>query len=352
MFAKLAPALCAVFVATLLLSLSGSAASAATARELRAMVRCADAVAYEGLLYAHTVNRRLSSCLVPLRACGMLEDRNVQRCYAARRNCSGVPATIAAAGARLRQRIAMRCWGVPMADMVATLGFGPAMESCAPTSVEGFGNCLADQLLGTCVTTVSALHPGACELFEEVALGDDLPLDVCNVTSGSGDPPADTCEGPRYCGGPDDVQCPAGLVCDRTDPLCTQSDLGGVCVPAAEVCADEGSPVCGCDGTSYPSDCHRLQAGAVMRHGGSCEAPGAACGFGNPPCPTGHFCDYPEGDCGEGQFGTCRPMRDEPCNLCVEFVSAPVCGCDFVTYASECERQAAGASKWFDGSCF
>jgi hypothetical protein len=30
---------------------------------------------------------------------------------------------------------------------------------------------------------------------------------------------------------------------------------------------------------------------------------------------------------------------------------APVCGCNGITYANDCERRAAGISKWADGFC-
>lgn len=37
--------------------------------------------------------------------------------------------------------------------------------------------------------------------------------------------------------------------------------------------------------------------------------------------------------------------------MCTAFLPGPVCGCDFHTYASDCEREAAGMSKIWDGVC-
>jgi hypothetical protein len=109
--------------------------------------------------------------------------------------------------------------------------------------------------------------------------------------------------------------------------------------------------VCGCDGVTYDSECERLNAGVTVQHDGPCDPAPTSCGLGI-ECPEGLFCEYPTGDCGEGLSGICLPMRAEPCNLCTAFVGAPVCGCNWTTYVSDCERQAAGVAKWFDGDCF
>jgi hypothetical protein len=94
-----------------------------------------------------------------------------------------------------------------------------------------------------------------------------------------------------------------------------------------------------------------VKAGATKARAGACDAPPSACDFANPTCPSGQFCDFTPGDCGEGGSGVCRPVRGEPCNLCTAFVSGPVCGCNFVVYDSECTRMAAGVSKLWNGVC-
>jgi hypothetical protein len=109
--------------------------------------------------------------------------------------------------------------------------------------------------------------------------------------------------------------------------------------------------MCGCDGQTYASDCARLNAGVVKQHAGSCDAEPQGCDFLHPDCPAGMFCDLPAGDCGEGGTGMCRSMRADECNLCSAYVDGPLCGCDFTTYATECDRVAAGVPLWFRGSC-
>ena len=126
----------------------------------------------------------------------------------------------------------------------------------------------------------------------------------------------------------------------------------GTCVPLPASCTADGQPVCGCDGTTYPSDCDRLRAGVVRARVGACDPPETTCGLvGGDDCPPGSFCDFPMGICAEGQGGVCKPMRSEPCNVCSAFVDGPVCGCDSVTYASDCDRHAAGVSKYYSGAC-
>jgi hypothetical protein len=93
-----------------------------------------------------------------------------------------------------------------------------------------------------------------------------------------------------------------------------------------------------------------VKAGAVKARAGACDAAPQACNQ-DANCPSGQFCEFSAGACGEGGNGLCRPMRGEPCNLCTAFVTGPVCGCDFLEYATECDRMAAGVSKMWNGPC-
>jgi hypothetical protein len=61
----------------------------------------------------------------------------------------------------------------------------------------------------------------------------------------------------------------------------------------------------------------------------------------------GFFCKFGEGDCGENLgWGICTAWA-QPCDL--TFI--PVCGCDDMTYANECNAKAAGIDVAHDGPC-
>jgi hypothetical protein len=67
------------------------------------------------------------------------------------------------------------------------------------------------------------------------------------------------------------------------------------------------------------------------------------------PCPTGTYCDFPDGSfCGgDDSGGVCVPIGPGECDL----IYAPVCGCDGNTYGNACAADAAGTDVLHDGEC-
>jgi hypothetical protein len=62
---------------------------------------------------------------------------------------------------------------------------------------------------------------------------------------------------------------------------------------------------------------------------------------------TGAFCELATGACATVEpTGACL-VKPTVCNEKI----FPACGCDGKSYASDCERQAAGVPKWSDGPC-
>lgn len=78
---------------------------------------------------------------------------------------------------------------------------------------------------------------------------------------------------------------------------------------------------------------------------GCAEQPCA--GIAGAPCPANEVCDLRDASCSIVDLGgTCTPRP----HACPEIVQ-PVCGCDGVTYANDCERLRAGATLASVGGC-
>lgn len=332
-----------------------AAAHSSAARAERERRRCERALEREGSRYGELYGAQVGYCVRLLAECETAGSNPASnQCAVVRKMCAATAASNIEE-LRLRQRLIEACEDVPMDVLMGDLAFGDQMADCAPTTLAAFVDCFREHVAGTQGTLVGQLRPTACKLLEQNGLADKFPAVKC-VPSGGTCEPTEPCEpsgptGPLACGGTENVACGSGFACDRHDALCTNPQVSGACVAVPETCADDGQPVCGCDGQTYASDCARLQAGVVLARAGACDPPPSSCSS-SAQCPAGFFCEYVFGDCGEGQPGTCRPMRAEPCDLCSAWVDGPVCGCDGQTYASECERRAAGASKFWFGSCF
>jgi hypothetical protein len=123
-------------------------------------------------------------------------------------------------------------------------------------------------------TTEPAAHatdPGMVVEGEtaEVPVAPGAPVITDPATGSPTVDPAST--GAAVCGTRGASPCPVGTYCDYVaGSNCGADDRGGRCEPVPEMCTREFMPVCGCDGTTYPTACVAHSAAVSVAHDGPC----------------------------------------------------------------------------------
>lgn len=160
------------------------------------------------------------------------------------------------------------------------------------------------------------------------------------------------------CGGPKAVACQGDLFCNYPSSDACGVDLAfGECAerPTLESCDDTNTPVCGCDGVTYPNACQAHAQGQSIFRDVACTDNsvgqlGEGCGSADTPasCAPGLYCDLAiEANCGEANLpGTCIAIPQD-CDKDYD----PVCGCDGKTYSNTCEANRFGVSVHKLGQC-
>jgi hypothetical protein len=90
------------------------------------------------------------------------------------------------------------------------------------------------------------------------------------------------------CGGPKALTCSSNKFCLTIPGLCASPTVFGVCVARPTSCPSTSTPVCGCDGKTYPNVCKAAAGGTSVAQFGACPPPPDPCAAVQ--CPTGQEC--------------------------------------------------------------
>jgi cysteine-rich repeat protein len=132
---------------------------------------------------------------------------------------------------------------------------------------------------------------------------------------------------------------------------------GGDCNPHTGVCADVAClPDCTCDQPRCGDGI--IDPGEECDNGSfrgppcsqTCRLLADLCGgFTGGTCPANGYCNFPLGNCGEGDLPGFCDIPPDPCTCPTD--PDPVCGCDGATYTNACAARCARVSVAHPGAC-
>lgn len=177
-----------------------------------------------------------------------------------------------------------------------------------------------------CYKTTCQNDTGVCRYVYDVCTAIYAPVCGCD-----GKTYASQCEAQRahvnvqYDGTCDGSSCTDNSQC-RSTSFCSKSsgcDSAGTCQPRPDICFDLESPVCGCDGKTYPNSCYAERNGVVVKQTGDCPANQTQCtpqSCGPRPGLASRLC--PDNVTVEGYTDRCLPSSDGT-SCAWEYISCP-----------------------------